>query len=98
MTVVVWIVEGTWQACIDAARRFAHGTDVVLLHVTEEGPAAAVRGGWAGLLGRSHPAHDPACGSRRQPRRRPRSYSTPRPTGWVGPPAGPAGPAGRRAR
>jgi nucleotide-binding universal stress UspA family protein len=61
MTVVVWIVEGTWQACIDAARRFAHGTDVVLLHVTEEGPAAAVRGGWAGLLGRSQPAHDPGA-------------------------------------
>ena len=59
MTVVVWIVEGTWQACIDAARRFAQGTDVILLHVTEEGPAAAARGARTGLLGRSHPAHDP---------------------------------------
>jgi nucleotide-binding universal stress UspA family protein len=58
MTVVVWIVEGTWQACIDAARRFAQGSDVILLHVTEEGPAAAVRGARTGLLGRSHPAHD----------------------------------------
>jgi nucleotide-binding universal stress UspA family protein len=60
MTVVVWIVEGTWPACVDAAR--AHtpdGSEVVLLHVADEQLPAIAHGAFAGLLGRGHPEHDP---------------------------------------
>lgn len=58
--VVVWIVEGIWPACIDAARTHTRaGDEIVLLHVTDSGVAAAVHGAYAGLLGRGHPEHDP---------------------------------------
>jgi nucleotide-binding universal stress UspA family protein len=60
MTVIAWIVEGTWPACIDAARTHAPDTaDIKLLHVT--GPAApgAAHGAYAGLLGRARPERDP---------------------------------------
>ena len=34
MTVIAWVVEGTWPACVDASRRHApEGQDIVLLHV-----------------------------------------------------------------
>jgi nucleotide-binding universal stress UspA family protein len=49
MAVVVWIVEGTWPACVDAARTHASG-DIALLHVTDVSGAA--HGAFAGLLGR----------------------------------------------
>jgi len=45
----VWLAEGTWEACVDAAREF--GGDVTLLHVLDIGTAAALSG-QAGLLGR----------------------------------------------
>ncbi|MEV5912791.1 universal stress protein [Streptomyces chartreusis] len=60
MAVVVWVVEGTWPACVDAAR--AHtpaGAEVVLLHVTGHDVADAAHGAFAGLLGRGHPERDP---------------------------------------
>jgi nucleotide-binding universal stress UspA family protein len=64
MAVVVWIVEGTWPACVDAAR--AHtppDTDVVLLHVTPADVSGAAHGAFAGLLGRAHPrGHRPGEG------------------------------------
>ncbi|MGF0174600.1 hypothetical protein ACQF36_30110 [Streptomyces sp. Marseille-Q5077] len=60
MAVVVWIVEGTWPACVDAARRHApDAADVVLLHVTGHEAADAAHGAFAGLLGRGHPERDP---------------------------------------
>lgn len=60
MTVVVWIVEGTWPACVDAARRHApEDAEVVLLHVTGHEAADAAHGAFAGLLGRGHPERDP---------------------------------------
>ncbi|MYS16748.1 universal stress protein, partial [Streptomyces sp. SID4982] len=35
MRAVVWLVEGTWPACVDAVRVHApHASEVVLLHVT----------------------------------------------------------------
>src|SRR5215469_13640496 len=41
MTVITWIVEGTWPACVDAARRIAPAdADIVLLHVTGDEAAA----------------------------------------------------------
>jgi nucleotide-binding universal stress UspA family protein len=60
MTVVVWIVEGTWEGCVDAALDRA-GPDerVVLLHVRPAEIAAAASGAWSGLLGRGHPQRDP---------------------------------------
>ncbi|KUN99734.1 universal stress protein [Streptomyces caeruleatus] len=60
MVVVVWIVEGTWPACVDAARRHAPAdAEVVLLHVTGPDAADAAHGAFAGLLGRGHPERDP---------------------------------------
>ena len=36
VTVIAWIVEGTWPACVDAAAAHApEGADIVLLHVTD---------------------------------------------------------------
>ena len=62
--VVVWIVEGTWPACVDAARRHApDDAEIVLLHVTGPDVADAAHGAFAGLLGRGHPSgHRPAEG------------------------------------
>jgi nucleotide-binding universal stress UspA family protein len=60
MTVVVWIVEGSWPACVDAAATLAPAdADIVLLHVTAEEIPAAAHGAYAGLLGRGHPERDP---------------------------------------
>jgi nucleotide-binding universal stress UspA family protein len=57
---IAWIVEGTWPACIDAARSHApDGADIVLLHVTGHDIPAAAHGAYAGLLGRGHPERDP---------------------------------------
>jgi nucleotide-binding universal stress UspA family protein len=58
MRVVVWIAEGTWPACVDAARSLAPDeAEVVLLHVTDV--AGATHGAFAGLLGRGRPERDP---------------------------------------
>ena len=60
MAVVIWIAEGTWPACIDAARSFAaEQSEVVLLHVTGDDIAAAAHGAYRGLLGRGHRERDP---------------------------------------
>ncbi|MGW6886370.1 universal stress protein [Streptomyces sp. PAN_FS17] len=60
MAVVVWVVEGTWPACVDAARAHApEEAEVVLLHVTGHDVADAAHGAFAGLLGRGHPERDP---------------------------------------
>jgi len=60
MKVIIWVVEGTWEACVDAARTLAPAaTDPVLLHVTGGEAAAAAHGAYAGLLGRGHPERDP---------------------------------------
>ncbi|MEU5976871.1 universal stress protein [Streptomyces sp. NPDC047315] len=54
--VLVWIVEGTWPACVDAARAPARAAErTVLLHVTDAQTAGAARGAYAGLLGRTPP-------------------------------------------
>ncbi|WP_369373745.1 universal stress protein [Streptomyces sp. cg36] len=60
MTVVVWITDGSWPACVDAARAHtADGADVVLLHVTGHDVPGVAHGAYAGLLGRGHPERDP---------------------------------------
>lgn len=58
-TVVVWVAEGTWPSCVDAARRYApDDARFVLLHVIGEEVPEAVQGAYAGLLGR-HGRPDP---------------------------------------
>ncbi len=60
MTVIAWIVEGTWPACIDAARTHTpEGAQLVLLHVSGHDLPAIAHGSYAGLLGRGHPERDP---------------------------------------
>ncbi|MFF4534912.1 universal stress protein [Streptomyces aureus] len=60
MRVVVWLVEGTWPACVDAVRTHAPGaTDVVLLHVTDPAVPGLAHGAFAGLLGRGRSEPDP---------------------------------------
>ena len=52
MTVVIWLAEGTWPACVDAARELPAGP-VRLLHVVDAESVAAIDGAHAGLLGRA---------------------------------------------
>ncbi|MFE2146117.1 universal stress protein [Streptomyces sp. NPDC059456] len=60
MTVIVWVVEGTWPACVDAARVHAPAdSELVLLHVTGHEVPGAAHGAYAGLLGRARPDRDP---------------------------------------
>lgn len=54
MKIIVWVAEGTWQACVDAARELGAG-QVVLLHVIDADAIEAVAGARAGLLGRAVP-------------------------------------------
>jgi nucleotide-binding universal stress UspA family protein len=60
VTVIAWIVEGTWPACVDAASAYApEGADLVLLHVTGYDVPGAAHGAYAGLFGRGRPDRDP---------------------------------------
>ncbi|MFE5581280.1 universal stress protein [Kitasatospora sp. NPDC056531] len=60
MTVVVWITEGTWPACVDAARSHApQDAQIVLLHVSGQDVPGVAHGAFAGLLGRGHRERDP---------------------------------------
>jgi nucleotide-binding universal stress UspA family protein len=59
MTVLVWVAENTWKACVDAARSLAPaGADFALLTVIDTGTAEAAHGAFSGMLGRA--GHDPA--------------------------------------
>ncbi|GAA1941222.1 universal stress protein [Kitasatospora viridis] len=56
MAVVVWVAEGTWPACVEAARAHAaQGAEIVLLHVAGTEVPGVAHGAFAGLLGRGHP-------------------------------------------
>jgi nucleotide-binding universal stress UspA family protein len=58
--VVLWIAEGTWRACVDAALRLAPaGARISLLHVTPAEVPEAAHGAYLGLLGRRGPGRDP---------------------------------------
>ena len=59
-TVIVWVTEGTWRGCVDAARALAPaGAAIVLLHISPEEVPGTAHGAYAGLLGRGHPERDP---------------------------------------
>jgi nucleotide-binding universal stress UspA family protein len=58
--IVVWVVPGTWQATVDAARSLAPaGAHITLLHVAPDDIPQAGHGAYAGLLGRGRPGRDP---------------------------------------
>jgi nucleotide-binding universal stress UspA family protein len=58
-SVFIWVGEGTWRATVDAALDLAPaGARFTLLHVTPADVSGAVRGAYAGLLGRA--GRDPA--------------------------------------
>lgn len=60
MSVIVWITEGTWPACVDATLgRAAPDEEIVLLYVCDDTVAEAAHGAFAGLLGRGRPERDP---------------------------------------
>jgi nucleotide-binding universal stress UspA family protein len=61
MTVVVWVEENTWPACVRAAlEQLRADEDVLLLHVSPAEVAEAAHGAFTGLLGRGHaPPRDP---------------------------------------
>ena len=60
MDVLVWLVEGTWRAVVDAARGLAGpGDRVALLHVVDPGVAGSAHGAFAGLMGRGGRRPDP---------------------------------------
>jgi nucleotide-binding universal stress UspA family protein len=52
VTIVVWLTEGTWPACVDAARALP-ADPVRLLHVVDAHSVEAIDGAHAGLLGRA---------------------------------------------
>jgi nucleotide-binding universal stress UspA family protein len=56
MRVLVWLVEGTWQGCVDAARPLLPvDAEITLLHVAPSEVEEAASGALAGLLGRGRP-------------------------------------------
>jgi nucleotide-binding universal stress UspA family protein len=61
MHALIWIVENTWQACVDEARAIvAADAKLTLLHVTAQDAEALVGDSRAGLLGRRAPPPAPA--------------------------------------
>jgi nucleotide-binding universal stress UspA family protein len=51
--IVIWVVEGTWQGCVDAASHsLRSGAQVALLHVTLSDVTGVAEAASAGLLGR----------------------------------------------
>jgi nucleotide-binding universal stress UspA family protein len=56
MRVLIWLVEGTWQGCVDAARPLLPaGAEITLLYVAPGEVQEAATGALAGLLGRPRP-------------------------------------------
>jgi nucleotide-binding universal stress UspA family protein len=61
-SVLVWVGETTWQACVDAARRLpATGPRITLIHVTADDLPDAAHGAYLGLMGRRPPRRDPGA-------------------------------------
>lgn len=51
-SVVVWLTEDTWPACVDAAAGLPDTERIRLLHVVDEASVEAAHGALEGLLGR----------------------------------------------
>jgi nucleotide-binding universal stress UspA family protein len=53
MRIVIWVVEGTWQGCVDAAvAQLAADSEFTLLHVTPSDVTETADAATVGLLGR----------------------------------------------
>jgi nucleotide-binding universal stress UspA family protein len=60
MRAVVWITEGTWEACVDQAAAFLpHDSNVTLLHVAPSDVEEFAARGGASLFGRHPPPPPP---------------------------------------
>jgi nucleotide-binding universal stress UspA family protein len=60
MRALVWVAEGMWEACVDAARDLLPpDAEVTLLHVAPGDVEAVAEGSGAGLLGRRRPSPGP---------------------------------------
>ena len=60
MHIVVWVVEGTWQGCVDAAvQHFPTDSRFTLLHVTPSDVTKAADAASMGLFGRGFPGRKP---------------------------------------
>jgi nucleotide-binding universal stress UspA family protein len=60
-TVLLWVVESSWPACVDAAGRLGWASARMrLLYVVDEAVTASAAGAYAGLFGRGRPERDPA--------------------------------------
>ena len=95
-TAIVWVAEGTWPACVDAARTWVpDGDDIVLLHVSG-GELAAAHGALAGLLGRGR--RGPEAVSTPCPRRPSPHCWSGRRSGWAGRRGSSSGTAGSSVR
>ncbi len=56
MRAVIWIVEGSWEGCVDRARELLPAdADVTLLHVSSSDVEELAAHPGPGLLGRHHP-------------------------------------------
>ena len=53
MSVLVWVTEEGWIACVDAALARAAADEVTLLHVTDTAAVDAAQGAFTALLGRA---------------------------------------------
>lgn len=61
MRALVWISEGTWEACVDQAQSLVpEDAEVTLLHVAPSDVEEIAAGGREGLLGRRGPRPAPA--------------------------------------
>jgi nucleotide-binding universal stress UspA family protein len=60
MRAVIWIAEGTWEACVDRARELLSAdAEVTLLHVAASDVEELAAHPGPALLGRHHPPPDP---------------------------------------
>jgi nucleotide-binding universal stress UspA family protein len=55
MRALVWIIEDTWQATIDDAKRLPNDAEITLLHVASTEPETVAGAARRGLLGRHAP-------------------------------------------
>lgn len=54
-SVLIWVTEGTWESCVDAARVFAPASaQITLLYVVPADLLQVTHGAHRGLLGRGH--------------------------------------------
>jgi nucleotide-binding universal stress UspA family protein len=61
MRIVIWVVEGTWEGCVDAAlARFPADSVYTLLHVTPSDVTEAAGAATIGLFGRGTAGRRPA--------------------------------------